>query len=245
MKITICKDPSEVGREASGLAASRLKEAIGRKGEARLVVSTGASQFETLASLLKEDIDWGRIEIFHLDEYMGLPADHQAAFRKYLRDRFVRRISCGKFHSIDTEEESTTLIQRLTNEIKEKPLDVGLIGIGENGHIAFNDPPADFDTTDSFKIVTLDERCRSQQVGEGWFSDPAEVPRKAISMTVWQIMQCISIISAVPFSIKAEAVCRTLGSETNNLIPATILKSHRDFNLFLDRESASSIIPVK
>jgi glucosamine-6-phosphate deaminase len=244
MKITICNTPYELGKEASGLAATRLRDAIRTKGEARLVLSTGVSQLETLDSLLKEKIEWGRIEIFHLDEYIGLPSVHKACFRRYLAERFIKWIDCRKFHSIDTEEESRKLIGRLTHEIREKPVDVGLIGIGENAHIAFNDPPADFKTSDSFKIVTLDERCRSQQLGEGWFSDLNEVPEKAISMSVYQIMQCVTIISAVPFRIKAEAVSKTLRNNVDPMIPASILKSHDDFNLFLDRDSASGIIPV-
>jgi glucosamine-6-phosphate deaminase len=244
MKITICNTPSELGKEASGLTASRLIDAIRSKGEARLILSTGASQFETLDSLLKEDLEWEKIEIFHLDEYIGLPENHNASFRRYLNERFVKWIDCRKFHSINTEEENRSLIERLTSEIREKPVDVGLIGIGENAHIAFNDPPADFDNRDSFKIVTLDERCRLQQVGEGWFRDLNEVPELAISMTVWQIMQCATIISAVPFRIKAEAVSGTLRNNVDNMIPATILKSHDDFNLFLDKDSASGIIPV-
>jgi glucosamine-6-phosphate deaminase len=244
MKITICNTPSELGKEASGLTAARLTDAISARGEARLILSTGVSQFETLDSLLKEDIEWERIEIFHLDEYIGLPVDHKASFRKYLNDRFIKQIDCRKFHSINTEEDSRNLIERLTSEIKEEPVDVGLIGIGENAHIAFNDPPADFETRDSFRIVTLDERCRLQQVGEGWFMDLKDVPVKAISMTAWQIMQCATIISAVPFRIKAEAVTRTLAGNVDKMIPATILKSHKDFNLFLDRDSASGIIPL-
>lgn len=242
MKITISKIPALLGNEAAKLAASTLNKAIHDRGEARLVLSTGASQFDTLEALLKEDIDWEKTEIFHLDEYMRLPQTHKASFRKYLNDRFTGRIRCKKFHSIDTEENSDRLLERLTTEIRKKPVDLGLIGIGENAHIAFNDPPADFITRDAFKIVTLDQRCRLQQVREGWFESEEDVPSNAISMTVWQIMQCLTIISAVPHRVKAEAVTKTLTKPVDKMIPATILKQHNDFNLFLDRESSSGII---
>jgi glucosamine-6-phosphate deaminase len=244
MKITISNTPSDLGKEASELAACRIREAIRERGEARLTLSTGASQFDTLASLLLKDIEWDRTEIFHLDEYIGIPVIHNASFRKYLNDRFLSKITCRKFHGINTESNIEEIINILSGEINIKPVDVGLIGIGENAHIAFNDPPADFDTRESFRIVTLDTWCRQQQVDEGWFGNIEEVPDKAVSMTVWQIMQCRTIISAVPYKVKAEAVSRTLRNHADNMIPATILKQHSDFNLFLDKDSASEIITV-
>jgi glucosamine-6-phosphate deaminase len=244
MKITISNTPSDLGKEASELAACRIREAIRERGEARLTLSTGASQFDTLASLLLKDIEWDRTEIFHLDEYIGIPVIHNASFRKYLNDRFLSKITCRKFHGINTESNIEEIINVLSREMNIKPVDVGLIGIGENAHIAFNDPPADFDTRESFRIVTLDTRCRQQQVDEGWFGNIEEVPDKAVSMTVWQIMQCRTIISAVPYKVKAEAVSRTLRNHADNMIPATILKQHSDFNLFLDKDSASEIITV-
>ena len=242
MKITISKTPALLGIEAAKLAASSLNRAIFERGEARLVLSTGASQFETLEALLKEDVDWERTEIFHLDEYMELPVTHKASFRKYLNDRITSRIRCKRFHSIDTEEKRDKLLERLTMEIRKNRVDLGLIGIGENAHIAFNDPPADFKTRDAFQIVTLDQRCRLQQVREGWFESVDDVPSNAVSMTVWQIMQCQTIISAVPHRVKAEAVNKTLTNPVDKMIPATILKQHNDFNLFLDTESSSGII---
>ena len=242
MIITISQNASELGAAAARLAGARLREAIGLSGEARLVLSTGRSQFETLKALLKEDVDWPKTEIFHLDEYIGLPVTHKASFRKYLKDRFVDLIECRKFHRLDTEGDIATLIAGLTAEIRKKPVDVGLIGIGENGHIAFNDPPADFATREAFIVVTLDERCKRQQVGEGWFNSVDEVPEKAVSMTVWQIMQCRTIVSAVPHRVKAEAVYKTLTSGLSNMVPATMLKQHPDFNLFLDPNSASRVV---
>jgi len=242
MRITVSASPEELGREASCHVADKLRMTLKDKGEARLLLSTGASQFFTLASLLDQGIEWERVEIFHLDEYIGLPQEHPASFRKYLNDRFVGKIRCRKFHGIDTERPAAELIPYLTREVRKGIIDVGLIGIGENGHIAFNDPPADFDTRDAFKIVELDMRCRQQQVREGWFKSMDDVPSRAVSMTVWQIMQCSIIISAVPFKVKAEAVARTLSNPLTNLVPATMLKQHSDFNLFLDRDSASGLI---
>jgi len=242
MIISISKNAAELGAAAARLAGEKLREAIARNGEARLVLSTGRSQFETLEALSKEDIDWPKTETFHLDEYIGLPVTHKASFRKYLKERFVDLIECRKFHSVNTEGDIRTLIANLTAEIREKPVDVGLIGIGENGHIAFNDPPADFTTRESFIVVTLAERCKRQQVGEGWFASVDEVPEKAVSMTVWQIMQCRTIVSAVPHQAKAEAVYKTLTGRLSNMTPATMLKQHPDFNLFLDHNSASRVI---
>jgi glucosamine-6-phosphate deaminase len=242
MIISISKNASELGAAAARFAGAKLQEAVACNGEARLVLSTGSSQFETLEALLKEDIDWKKIEIFHLDEYIDLPVTHKASFRRYLKDRFFNFIECRKFHSVDTEGDIGEVIAGLTDEISKKPVDVGLIGIGENGHIAFNDPPADFETREAFIVVTLDERCKAQQVGEGWFPSTEEVPEKAVSMTVWQIMQCKTIVSAVPHPVKAEAVYETLTSPVSNLIPATMLKQHPDFNLFIDINSASKVI---
>jgi glucosamine-6-phosphate deaminase len=242
VRITICDNPIELGMEASKLAASKIRDAISAKGEARIILATGSSQFETLDALLKEKIDWSKVVIFHLDEYIGLPVTHKASFRKYLKERFVNHISCRRFYSIDTEKDIKGLITELTREISAKAIDIGMIGIGENGHIAFNDPPADFSTRESYIVVELDHKCRMQQVGEGWFSGLEEVPERAVSMSVWQIMQCRTIISAVPHRVKAEAVKNTLAGEITNMVPATILKSHRDINLFLDRESSSGII---
>lgn len=242
MIISINENAAELGKAAARLAGARLRETIARNGEARLVLSTGSSQFETLASLLKEGIDWPKTEIFHLDEYIGIPVTHKASFRRYLKERFIDRIECRKFHSVDTDADIGKMIADLTDEIRRKPVDVGLIGIGENGHIAFNDPPADFNTREAFIVVTLDARCKKQQVGEGWFPSVAEVPEQAVSMTVWQIMQCRTIVSAVPHRVKADAVYRTFTSGLSNMVPATMLKRHPDFHLFLDHNSASKIM---
>jgi glucosamine-6-phosphate deaminase len=242
MIINISVNALELGTRAAGFVAGKLNEAIRQNGEARLVVSTGSSQFETLQSLINENIAWEKIEVFHLDEYIGLPVTHAASFRKYLNERFISHIKIKKFHSVDVEGNIDNRIKYLTDEIRKKPVDLGLIGIGVNGHIAFNDPPADFDTREAYIIVNLDEQCRMQQVNEGWFNSIEDVPAQAVSMTPWQIMQCRTILSCVPHKVKAVAVKNTLTNSLTEIVPATMLKQHPDFHLFLDNDSASEII---
>ena len=207
-----------------------------------MVVSTGSSQIEMFRELIKEKIDWNKIEVFHLDEYIGLPLSHRASFRNYLRERFINLVAVREFHGVDVEGDIAVRINELTEEIRRKPLDIGLIGIGENGHIAFNDPPADFNTHEAYIVVNLDDRCKMQQVSEGWFESFTDVPDNAVSMSVWQIMQCRSIISVVPHKVKGEAVYRSFTNKLTPEIPATMLKQHPDWHLFLDRNSASEII---
>jgi glucosamine-6-phosphate deaminase len=244
MIININTNALELGLRAAQFAAGKLNEAIRQNGEARMVVSTGSSQFETLQSLLAETVDWERVEVFHLDEYIGLPVTHIASFRKYLYERFINKVRIKKFHSVDVEGDIAERIKILTLEIRKKPVDIGLIGIGVNGHIAFNDPPADFDSREAYIIVNLDDQCRLQQVNEGWFKIIEEVPEKAVSMTPWQIMQCKTIVSCVPHKVKAVAVRNTLINNLTNIVPATMLKQHQDFHLYVDNNSASEIIPL-
>jgi glucosamine-6-phosphate deaminase len=244
MIINISADATVLGVTAAQFAGLRLNEAIRKNGEARLVVSTGSSQFETLQALINEKVAWEKVEVFHLDEYIGLPVTHNASFRKYLNERFISQIKVKKFHSVDVEGDIDNKIKSLTIEIRQRPVDLGLIGIGVNGHIAFNDPPADFATREAYIIVNLDEQCRMQQVNEGWFGSIGDVPLQAVSMTPWQIMQCSTIISCVPHKVKAIAVKNTLINNLTEIVPATILKQHPDFHLFLDNNSASEIIPL-
>jgi glucosamine-6-phosphate deaminase len=244
MIINISADASELGNKAAQFAAGKLNDAIRKNNEARLVVATGSSQFETLQALIQEEVEWEKVEVFHLDEYIGLPVTHIASFRKYLNERFINYIKTKKFHSVDVEGDIHNKIKSLTDEIRKKPVDLGLIGIGVNGHIAFNDPPADFNTREAYIIVNLDEECRMQQVNEGWFKSVEDVPLQAVSMTPWQIMQCRTIVSCVPHMVKAVAVKNTLINNVTEIIPATILKTHSDFHLFLDNNSASGIIPI-
>ena len=238
MKVTVADSPRLLGELAAREAAEIINAAIREKGSARVVLSTGASQFDTLAALVREKVDWTKVEMFHLDEYVNLPETHPASFRKYLRERFVSKVPLKRAHFVDGTREG---IEALTEELRQAPIDLGLIGIGENGHIAFNDPPADFDTDEAYIIVTLDERCRRQQVGEGWFASVSEVPEQAVSMTVRQIMRCEKIISCVPYAVKADAVEKTLMNPLTNRIPATMLKEHECFSLYLDRDSAAKV----
>ncbi|MCL6101025.1 MAG: 6-phosphogluconolactonase [Bacteroidetes bacterium] len=242
MNINIPKTPSELGKNAANLVAVKLKEAIREKGEARLLVSTGSSQFETLAALVVSDVNWACVSVFHLDEYIGLKLTHPASFRKYLYERFIDRIAVKAFYPVEGTGDVAENIRLLSAEILKKPIDVGVIGIGENAHIAFNDPPADFETHSPYLIVHLDDRCKLQQVNEGWFPSLKEVPATAISMSVNQIMKCKIIVSAVPHLVKAEAVAQTLGNDVTNLVPATRLKQHPDWHLFLDANSASKVV---
>lgn len=241
MKIHIERDEKVLGQKSTDLIRDILNRAIEENGEARILLSTGASQFSTIEALIASDIDWSKVEMFHLDEYINLEEGHPASFRKYLKERFISKVNLKKAHLVDGNGDVEANIQKLTEEIIKKPIDVGVIGIGENSHIAFNDPPADFDTRESFIVVELDDKCKNQQVGEGWFDTIDDVPKTAITMSVQQILSCRTIVSCVPFSVKANAIKDTLGEPVNNMVPATILKTHNDWHLFLDQGSASLI----
>ena len=238
MEIFVCKDSKELGQKAAQHVGKVLRECIQEKGEARIVLSTGASQLDTLEALIQENVDWSKVEMFHLDEYVDLPETHIASFRKYLKERFISKVNLKGAYLVDGD---LSHIPALTEKLREKVVDVGLIGIGENAHIAFNDPPADFDTQDAYLLVNLNDTCKQQQVREGWFKSVEEVPKQAISMSVSQIMKCKRIVSCVPYAVKAKAIYDTLNNHTTNTIPATILKEHEDFTLFLDQDSASLI----
>lgn len=241
MEIRICKDSKELGKSAATYTAEVLRKCIEEKGSARLVLSTGASQFDTIEALTKENVKWECVEMFHLDEYVDLPVTHGASFRKYLQERFVDKVAPLK--AVNFVDGTKECIAKLTEEIRKEPIDIGLIGIGENAHIAFNDPPADFNTKDAYIIVNLDERCKKQQMGEGWFATIDDVPKQAVSMTTYQIMQCKTIVSCVPYAVKADAIEKTLYTkETTPMIPATLLKEHDDFILYIDKDSASGVI---
>ena len=243
MRISIAGTPEELGRRAAAEAAAYLNEAIRERGEARLLLSTGASQFTTLEALVREDVDWSKVDMFHLDEYIGLDESHPASFVRYLKERFVSQVPVRRAFFVDPSQGVETAIARLTAELDRAPIDVGLIGIGENAHIAFNDPPADFEDQAAYKVVTLDERCRRQQLGEGWFPTLEDVPAQAISMTVDRILRCRHILSAVPYAVKAQAVSDTVSQPVNNMVPATILKRHASMTLFLDEASAALSTP--
>jgi len=241
MKVIISENSIELGKTAAARSAEIINEAIARQGKARIVLSTGMSQFETIKALTGMDIDWQKVEMFHLDEYIGLPESHPASFRKYLKERFLSQVHIKQAYLVDGEDNPQNVIARLSAEIRKEPIDLGLIGIGENAHIAFNDPPADFGTEEAYICVTLNDTCKRQQVREGWFATLDDVPRQAISMSVHQIMLCRQIVSCVPFTVKAKAIKDTLENQLTNLIPATMLKKHPNFALYIDRESASLI----
>lgn len=234
MKIIVRPNPDALGAEAARLSARYINEAIERQGRARIVLSTGASQFATIEHLTRADIDWSKVEMFHLDEYVGLPETHIASFRKYLKERFVDKTGITSVHFVPNDESQ---LHQLCDLLETQAPDLGLIGIGQNTHIAFNAPPADFEFEGAYLTVTLDERCKRQQVSEGWFETVDDVPPRAITMSVKQIMRARAIISAVPYPEKAEAVMRTLTESVSNLTPATILKTHPDFTLLADSDS--------
>jgi len=229
----------EAGKEAAARAAALLNAQIRERGSARLLLSTGMSQFEFFNNIVREEVDWGKVEVFHLDEYVGISPEHPASFVKYIRERFLRFVEPKAAYFVDGIADVNENIRYLTEQVRSAPIDVAMIGIGENAHIAFNDPPADFDTEESFIIVNLDEKCRLQQVGEGWFEDISQVPVQAVTMTVSQIMKSRHILSCVPYREKAWAVRKTLEEGVSNEIPASILKAHPSCALLLDREAAS------
>lgn len=244
MNIHVSKTANEMGLAAAKFIADKLNAVIAEKGEARLLLSTGASQFEMISELVKMPVDFSKVTMFHLDEYVALPITHIASFRKYLQERFVDQVNLKEAVFVNGEGNVEENIAYITKRIKEAPIDVGAIGIGENAHIAFNDPPADFDTEVSYKVVDLDDRCKMQQVGEGWFATINDVPKQAISMSVKQILACDCIVSVVPHAVKAEAVKNALAQDVNNMTPATILKTHQDWHLYLDSESAAGFVKL-
>jgi glucosamine-6-phosphate deaminase len=242
MNIQISEDAKALGKKAGADAAQAIRDAIASTGKANIILATGTSQFETLKQLIAEDIDWSKVVMFHLDEYIDLPVTHPASFRKYLQEKFIAHVSPLKAANLvngeaDPEEECS----RLGTLISAHPIDVALVGIGENGHLAFNDPPADFTTERPYIIVNLDEPCRRQQLGEGWFKSLDEVPPRAISMSVKQIMKSKIIICSVPDSRKALAVKNSVEQKISNLYPASILQSHTDCRLYLDKNSAAQL----
>lgn len=232
---------AEMAFHAAAEVQKKIQDAISRKGEACLLLSTGASQFELLENLVKLPVEWHKVTVFHLDEYIDLPEEHKASFRLYIRTRFLEKIPAPKaVWLIDGNNDPAAEIRRLTEAIRRTPVDVGLIGIGANAHIAFNDPPADFETDEAYHVVNLDLRCKRQQVEEGWFENTDAVPKQAISATVKQILACESIISVVPHKVKAEAVrAMYMAEKPDPMVPASILKTHKDFSLYLDHESGA------
>jgi glucosamine-6-phosphate deaminase len=242
VKIDISQTKAELGRKAALQGAELIRAALGERGKARIILATGVSQFEVLEVLVGvEEINWSRVEAFHLDEYAGMPIDHPASFRKFLKERFVDKLPqpIGAFHYISTEGDLKSECERLAGLIAGARIDVAFIGIGENGHLAFNDPPADFETTAPYIVVELDEACRTQQLGEGWFPDIEAVPKSAISMSIKQIIDSRVIVCSVPDSRKAAAVLGAVKGPVTPNVPASILQQHPCATLYLDTDSAA------
>ncbi|HMJ70289.1 MAG TPA: glucosamine-6-phosphate deaminase [Cyclobacteriaceae bacterium] len=239
MKLIIKDSKEECGTEAALLGMELINRAIAKKGFANVIFATGAAQFEMLRSLVTLPIDWKSVNGFHLDEYINIPINHKASFRKFLKERLVDLAHPGNFYYINGEEDPAQECKRLGELITKHPVDVAFVGIGENSHLAFNDPPADFETDTPYIQVTLDEACRKQQMGEGWFASFDEVPKKAISMSIKQILKSENIIAVVPEQRKAKAVQLTIESEIGPTVPASAMRRHANTTLFLDRDSSS------
>ena len=249
MQIYIGKDKMDMAAAAAKAAGDKIREAIAARGEARIIVATGASQFEFLAVLVKEPgIDWTKVTGFHLDKYVGIPVTHKASFRGYMRERFVSKTPqpMKAFNEVNGEAADTDAeIGRLEALIRSAPIDVACVGIGENGHLAFNDPPADIDCARAYKVVPLDDKCRMQQVGEGWFATKDDVPTHAFSMTMKQILWSRSIVCTCPDERKAEAVKGAIDGPVTNMLPSSFLQLHPDCLMFLDPPAAHLLASAK
>ena len=241
MKIIVAETKQEMGAQAATVGAQQIREAIAVRGAANIIVATGASQFEMLAALAGQEIRWDKVTAFHLDEYVGMEITHPASFRRYLWERFASQLPLPlrAFHYVQAETDPEAECRRLGSLIQQHPTDVAFIGIGENGHVAFNDPPADFETEEPYIVVELDEACRRQQLGEGWFPTLDSVPTHAISMSVRQIMKSPAIVCTVPDQRKAEAVRNSAQGPVTPAVPASILQQHPNTTLFLDRPAAA------
>jgi len=244
MNISVYENKTLLGRAAAEHAAITMRTAIRDRGKARIIAATGASQFEFLEALTAApEIDWHRVELFHLDEYIGLPLSHPASFRNYLLDRLIRPTGIPTGHLLDGNADPEEVARSVGEELNRAPVDIAFVGIGENGHLAFNDPPADFETETPYLIVELDEACRRQQVGEGWFASISEVPRQAITMSIRQILKAREIVAAVPDARKAKAVKACCEGEITPLAPASALRLHPNTTVFLDAQSAALLSP--
>ena len=239
MQVSIFDTKVAMGAAAASKGVELISKTLQEKDSANIILATGASQFEMLGELVKAEIDWSKVTIFHLDEYIGIPISHPASFRKYLNERIVDLVRPAAFHAINGETDPEAECMRLNTLITAHEIDVAFVGIGENAHLAFNDPPADFEITEPYIVVNLDLVCRKQQLGEGWFPSLEAVPEQAISMSVRQIMKSKAIICTVPDTRKADAVQKTLEGEVLPEVPASILQSHPQTWLYLDQGSAS------
>jgi glucosamine-6-phosphate deaminase len=238
--IKIFPDKQALAFAAADRAAAIIRNSITQRGHARIIAATGASQFEFLGTLTSlHEIDWGRVEMFHLDEYVGIPETHPASFCKYLRERLIDKAGVGKYHLLNGTGDPPAVIWEVGLELQRAPIDVAFVGVGENGHLAFNDPPADFDTGETYAVVVLDEACRTQQLHEGWFSSLEDVPKRAISMTIRQILKANEILCIVPDARKAQAVKNCFAGRVSPMAPASALQTHAATIVYLDPLSSS------
>ncbi len=246
MLLKVFSDKTSLGKAAAEQAATAIRRAIAEQSRARIIAATAASQLEFLDALTKApDINWANVEVFHLDEYVGLPVTHPGSFRKMLLEQLVRKTGIRSYHLLDGDAtDPSEVLRRVGTELTSAPIDIAFLGIGENGHIAFNDPPADFQTEEPYIIVDLDEACRRQQVGEAWFSDISQVPKHAISMSARQILKAREILAVVPDTRKAQAVKACFEGDVSPMAPASILRTHANATVYLDRNSASLLGPA-
>jgi glucosamine-6-phosphate deaminase len=246
MRIKVFGDKASLGKAAAEQAATAIRRAIVERGQARIIAATAASQAEFLDALTKAaDINWGKVEAFHLDEYIGLPITHPGSFRKMLVEQLIRKTGITRYHLLDGDAaDPSEVFARVGAELASTPIDIAFVGIGENGHIAFNDPPADFTTEAPYIMVNLDDACRRQQVGEAWFADISQVPKQAISMSVRQILKAREILAVVPDTRKAQAVKACFEGDIGPMAPASILRTHPGATVYLDKNSASLLNPA-
>jgi glucosamine-6-phosphate deaminase len=244
MRLRVLEDRNSLGEAAAAQGVAAIQRAIRERSHARIIGASAASQFEFLERLTAAPgIEWKRIELFHLDEYIGIPMSHPASFCKFLQDRLISKTGITNYHLLDGEKDPAEVIRTTNAAITVAPIDVAFVGIGENGHLAFNDPPADFETEEPYIIVNLDEACRQQQVGEGWFPDLQAVPKRAISMSVKQVLKSKEILAIVPGPKKAQAIKACFDGPVNPMAPSSILRTHPNATIYLDRDSAALLPP--
>jgi glucosamine-6-phosphate deaminase len=240
MALRVFDNKLSLSNAAAQQASTAIRRAIHERGQARVIAATAASQIDFLNALTQApDIDWQRVELFHLDEYIGLPVTHPGSFRRMLLDQLIQKTAITKYHLLDGDGDAAEVVRRVGNALASALVDIAFLGIGENGHIAFNDPPADFEIEEPYLIVNLDEACRMQQVGEAWFANISQVPTQAISMSVRQILKCKEILAVVPDRRKAAAVKACFEGEISPMAPASILRTHPNATIYLDKNSAS------
>jgi glucosamine-6-phosphate deaminase len=245
MILRVFEDKVALGESAAKQAAAGISRAIAERGVARVVAASAASQFQFLEALVAAPgIDWSKVELFHLDEYIGLPMTHPASFSKFLQERLISKTGITKLHLLNGEADPKAVIRDTNAAISAAPIDISFVGIGENGHLAFNDPPADFETEEPYIVVALDQECRQQQVGEGWFADLSAVPTHAISMSIRQVLKARQILAVVPDTRKAKAIKACFDGPISNLAPASILRTHENATIYLDTNSAALLKPT-